>query len=295
MGDRMDEARTGAPAICRLPDMLVLRHPHAEVVLYDHRGDDTPARALVSFSRYALAVVVEGAKSLMDGPQMQWIESGDMVLYRPGNVHSTEIPHEGRYRSLILFFTDAVLRGFMARHGVIAGQAPEGMAFRKLGRIAAARRVVDGARADLDAGRHPSVAMTGLILEQLLLMVLETEGPESFSLCNRGLAQPVGQRLHQVVEAHWQNNLGLGELAFLCGMSLSTFKRAFRAHYGMAPGKWLQERRLKHAGHLLVAERRRASEVFELVGYANHSVFSQSFKKHFGVSPREYQQGAVEP
>src|SRR5690606_5605559 len=105
--------------------------------------------------------------------------------------------------------------------------------------------------------------------EQLLLMVLETEGPGAFPLCQRGLAAPVGQRLHQVVEAHWQRNLTLGDLAFLCGMSLSTFKRAFRAHYGVAPGRWLQERRLKHAGHLLVAERRRASEVFEMVGYAN--------------------------
>jgi AraC-like DNA-binding protein len=291
----MSETALAEPLTCRLPEMLTLRHPQAEVALYDHRGENTPARSLVSFSRYALAVVVEGEKYLIDAPQMQRIEVGDLVLYRPGNVHSTSIPHDGRYRSLILFFTDAVVRSFMARHGVVAGQAPSTVAFRKLGRIAAARRVVEGVRADLDAGRYPSAPMIGLILEQLLLMALETEGPEAFSICNRGLAAPVGQRLSQVVDAHWQRNLGLDDLAFLCGMSLSTFKRAFRAHYGMAPGKWLQERRLKHASHLLVAERRRASEVFELVGYANHSVFSQSFKKHYGMSPREFQLSAIEP
>lgn len=291
----MPETALADPPICRLPDMLTLRHAQAEVALYDHRGENTPACSLVSFSRYALAVVLEGEKFLIDAPQMQRIQAGDLVLYRPGNVHSTSIPREGRYRSLILFFTDAVARAFMARHGVVAGQAAGDVAFRKLGQIAAARRVVEGVKADLDAGRHPSPPMTALILEQLLLMVLETEGPGAFSLCNRGLAAPVGQRLSQVVDAHWQRNLGLNELAFLCGMSLSTFKRAFRAHYGTAPGKWLQERRLKHASHLLVAERRRASEVFELVGYANHSVFSQSFKKHFGLSPRAFQISAIDP
>ena len=288
----MSEDAANGPLICRLPDMLPLRHPKADICLFDHRGDATPARSLISFSRFALAVVLEGEKYLLDAPQTEKIETGDMVLYRPGNVHSTAIASQGRYRSLILFFTDAVVRGFMARHGVAAGHARGDTCFRKLGRIAAARRVVDGVRADLDVGRHPSEAMMALILEQLLLVVLETEGTDAFSLCNRGLATPVGDRLGQVVETHWQRNLGLEELAFLSGMSLSTFKRAFRVHYGMAPGRWLQERRLRHAGHLLVAERRRASEVFELVGYANHSVFSQRFKKHFGMSPRQFQLSA---
>lgn len=281
--------------ICRLPDILQRREPETGVLLFDHCGARMPERSLVSFTRFALAVVVDGQKDLIDAPQVQRVEAGDLVLYRPGNVLSTSIPQDGKYRSLILFFTDAVLRGFMARHGVVAGPAPGNVAFRKLGRIAAARRVVDGLKADLDAGRQVSQPMTALILEQLLLMVLETEGPDAFSLCHSGLAVPVGRRLSQVVEAHWQRNMTLGELAFLCGMSLSTFKRAFRAHYGMPPGKWLQERRLKHASHLLVAERRRASEVYEMVGYANHSVFSQTFKKHFGVSPRTFQMNAVEP
>ena len=64
-------------------------------------------------------------------------------------------------------------------------------------------------------------------------------------------------RLQQVMEMHWHRNLALADLAFLCGMSLSTFKRAFEGHYGQSPGRWLQERRLRHASHLLVAERRR--------------------------------------
>jgi transcriptional regulator GlxA family with amidase domain len=48
-----------------------------------------------------------------------------------------------------------------------------------------------------------------------------------------------------VVESNVHSNLKLEEIAFLCNMSLSTFKRHFIVEYNEAPGKWLQDKRSK--------------------------------------------------
>ncbi|WP_374755933.1 helix-turn-helix domain-containing protein [Emticicia agri] len=85
------------------------------------------------------------------------------------------------------------------------------------------------------------------------------------------------------------NNLTLEELAFLCNTSLSTFKRRFMKLYGMPPNKWILQRRMEKAAHLLKNYHIRTSEVFYQVGYENHSSFSQSFKHTFGKTPKEYQ------
>jgi transcriptional regulator GlxA family with amidase domain len=50
-----------------------------------------------------------------------------------------------------------------------------------------------------------------------------------------------------MIESNVHSNLKLEEIAFLCNMSLSTFKRHFIVEYNEAPGKWLQDKRLQRA------------------------------------------------
>nr|WP_281064986.1 AraC family transcriptional regulator [Asticcacaulis solisilvae] len=97
------------------------------------------------------------------------------------------------------------------------------------------------------------------------------------------------------MDAHWQNGLSQEELAFLCHMSLSTFKRRFQAVYDMSPGQWLHRRRLDYAAHLLKVERRKASDIYFDVGFATLSSFTQSFKSHYGVTPKAYQTSIPSP
>ncbi|MEM9929492.1 MAG: helix-turn-helix transcriptional regulator, partial [Bacteroidota bacterium] len=83
------------------------------------------------------------------------------------------------------------------------------------------------------------------------------------------------------------------ELAFLCNMSLSTFKRAFARHFNTTPGKWFLEQRLAHARYLLVTQRQRPSDIFMSVGYDNLTNFIQAFRKQYGKTPKQYQLEAL--
>ena len=93
--------------------------------------------------------------------------------------------------------------------------------------------------------------------------------------------------LKSIVENNILSNLRLEEIAFLCNMSLSTFKRNFIKEYNQSPGKWFQNIRLQRAKEILEEGKATPSEIYADFGYNNLSNFSIAFKNRFGHSPSE--------
>lgn len=89
----------------------------------------------------------------------------------------------------------------------------------------------------------------------------------------------------KIVDQNIYTNLKLEELAFLCHMSLSSFKRHFTNEYGENPGKWFQKKRLLKAKELLMEGKFSSSDIYQELGYNNLSNFSHAFKAEFGLSP----------
>lgn len=86
------------------------------------------------------------------------------------------------------------------------------------------------------------------------------------------------------MEDNYCFNLSLEEYAKLCNRSLSAFKRDFQKHFNTSPGKWLMEKRLSHAMHLLNNLNRNVSEAAFESGFRNASHFSHVFKERYGIT-----------
>lgn len=91
----------------------------------------------------------------------------------------------------------------------------------------------------------------------------------------------------KIIESKIHSNLKLEEIAFLCNMSLSTFKRNFIKEYEVSPGKWLHHKRLQKAKETLEQGDLKPSDIYLDFGYNNLSNFSIAFKNKFGFSPKE--------
>jgi AraC-like DNA-binding protein len=96
------------------------------------------------------------------------------------------------------------------------------------------------------------------------------------------------QKFIRTVESNQLSKLTLKELAFLCSMSVSTFKREFKKHFSESPIKWFQKKRLEHAHYLLNQEQKSSSEIYFEVGYENLSSFIQAYKSKYGITPKQH-------
>lgn len=101
------------------------------------------------------------------------------------------------------------------------------------------------------------------------------------------LRQPVKTDIYRVVEQNYTSPITLKELAYLSGRSLSSFKRDFQGIYNETPAKWIRERRLDQAYHILKETSMTVADVCYAVGYENPNHFSRLFKNRYGYTPSE--------
>jgi transcriptional regulator GlxA family with amidase domain len=66
------------------------------------------------------------------------------------------------------------------------------------------------------------------------------------------------------------------------------FLKLFRDEIGISPMKYLKEKRLDTAKHLLKTSFRQVKEVSFQIGYSNENKFAADFKIRFGQTPTEY-------
>jgi AraC-like DNA-binding protein len=104
------------------------------------------------------------------------------------------------------------------------------------------------------------------------------------------LHQPQAVSLQKIMDDNYCFNLKLEEFAQLCNRSLSAFKRDFQKQFNTTPGKWLLEKRLNHAMHLLSNTSKTVSETAFESGFENPSHFSRSFRQYFGLAPATVKQ-----
>ena len=90
------------------------------------------------------------------------------------------------------------------------------------------------------------------------------------------------------IDAHLAEELSVKDLAASGYVSADHLTRLFKKKYGQTVSEYIQEKRLILAGELLKRGDISISMAANMVGFCNYSYFTGQFKKHYGVTPREY-------
>jgi AraC-like DNA-binding protein len=137
-----------------------------------------------------------------------------------------------------------------------------------------------------NASLEPDQALLQLKFRELILTLAGNPGnSELIAYFWSLLQQPQSVFLQTVMEENYCYNLSLQDFAKLSARSLSAFKRDFHRIFNTTPGKWLMEKRLNHARHLLTNLGKTVSEAAFESGFENNSHFSRAFRQRFGVTP----------
>lgn len=274
-----------------LPDALLPADSmvDSDLFLCNYSSDYQSINNRNRFTKNAFSFVLEGQKKISFQETEIVLQPDEFICIASGNcLMSENLSGNQRYQSLILFFSNDKINDFLVKYkpnfSVISIATLPYFTFQQdayLSQIVASLRL-------LLASKSHSGALLQLKLEEILLHLSEKYGSSFLHfLAHQVQPETPDFSFRRTIERNIYNNLKLEEIAFLCNMSLSTFKRKFAVVYGQTPNRWLQTKRLQRAKELLKQGSLRPTEIFSDFGYENLSSFTFAFKRQFGMTPRE--------
>jgi AraC-like DNA-binding protein/quercetin dioxygenase-like cupin family protein len=130
-------------------------------------------------------------------------------------------------------------------------------------------------------------AMVEALFTQLVVRLARSYGAHASPAGRRLLA--VQRTIRHIEEKHAEP-VELNVLAKKAGMSLSTFKRAFKAVTGTSPIVYLLQTRLARACHLLRDLETSVTEAALAAGFGDGNYFARQFRARMGCTPREWRE-----
>lgn len=100
-----------------------------------------------------------------------------------------------------------------------------------------------------------------------------------------GLAPWQKRRATEFLSGNVSNNVRLKEVANECELSVSHFARAFKETFGVSAHRWLIQKRLSHAKHLLLTTSIPLIDIALQSGFSDQASFTRTFTRDFSVSP----------
>lgn len=246
-------------------------------------------RSRVTIDQYVLSFVIQGQKDIYNADFSAKIDNTKLLLIAEGNYLITEkCSGSDDFKSILLFFSKAKLTALLLKkqqfsqpvsreHPHVGYLTMEQDDFVKvfINSLAVNFNLEQSLSRDLLEVKFEEI-MTYLLYkhkEYLLPFLLGTLQPDRIS------------SFKNIIEINKYTNLSTRELAFLCNMSISTFKRHFAESFGETPGNWFKIKRLERAKQLLESGNIKPSELVDLAGYKNLSHFSAAYKAQFGENP----------
>ena len=90
------------------------------------------------------------------------------------------------------------------------------------------------------------------------------------------------------IEDNYRNDISISEIARLCNVSESTFRRKFNSRFGMSPHDYIDNLKIQKAKELLDSGMYTVKEVADFLNFYDTSHFNKFFKKCCGITPSKY-------
>ena len=241
-------------------------------------------------SRHVFSFLMEGQKEVHFSNRSISINTNRSLLIASGNFLMTEHVGNTYFRCLLFFFSQKNIEDFFRKHPALISEQtittrPE--PYFRLEKDAFIVDFIDSLSHILHWQKLTLQNMLRLKFEEIVLYLAEKYKQGFLNYLRSLLVDERRLSFQTIIEKNVRTNLSLEEIAFLCNMSLSTFKRQFVQLYEVSPGKWFQRMRLTEAKTVLSNNRVKPSEIFMDFGYESLSNFSTAFKNEFGYSPKQ--------
>jgi AraC-like DNA-binding protein len=247
---------------------------------------------------YQLFTVLEGTGKRLIGDSVQTFGPGDTVFLGP------DVPH--LWRSDAAYFDTS---STLLTHGVVLYfqedflgkdflEKPEMLALKQL--LNDSKRGIEykgdlrgHIRSELMSIMHSEGFQTIIQLLTLLDKLAHEAGGSPISSYGYVNTYKVSetermQKVHNYVLQHFSQEIRLGDVASLAGMTEAAFCRYFKARSNKTFIDFVNEIRIGHACKLLLEDKWTIAQIAYDSGFDSLSNFNRNFKRYIGHTPREY-------
>lgn len=274
--------------IIRIPDEL-LAESSQSVQVFDYNSTQEISKQQIILNQNIFSFLVEGTKEIVLENSSLSITNSKFLIMKSGHCLMTEKLSETKnYKSVLLFFSNDVLLKFIRKFKLNSIEPTDYKPVFSFEYDAFIKGFVNSLLDISKLSKNTQRVLLEVKFEEIMLYLIETRGIDFLLSLTLNNSVPA-QKFIRIVESNQLSKLTLNELAFLCDMSISTFKREFEKQYSESPSKWFQNKRLEYAHSLLNQEQRSSSEIYFEVGYESLSSFIQAYKSKYGVTPKHHQ------
>jgi len=260
-------------------------------VEYAHQLDSIK-NVQLSINQSFLVYVVHGQAKFVTPDKIAFANEGDAVLVRKGAYIMSESLSEtnSQFKAFLFFISDQMVIDFFAENQLNFTpykSIEEQQATLSIKINNQLKTYLGSIRLLLDEAKLQTNQQTFIQLKakELLYHLVNTETRnnviEIFSYSYPGDFI----RLKKVVETNYIQQLDIIDLAFLCEMSLASFKNKFKEIYQTTPAKWIKEKRLIKAQQLLINTSFNLTEIASHVGFSDADSFIYAYKTKYKTIP----------
>ncbi|MBR6178726.1 MAG: helix-turn-helix transcriptional regulator [Bacteroidales bacterium] len=112
--------------------------------------------------------------------------------------------------------------------------------------------------------------------------------PDSYSVCRKIF------KARDVLTENFQNPPTLRELAASVGTNECTLKKVFKQMFSITVFDYLNDLRMNKAARLLADGDSAINDIAQDLGFSSQSHFTTSFRKRYGLTPKEFREGKRE-
>lgn len=231
---------------------------------------------------WVIARVDRGAATFELEGQRHTAAAGSMFVIPPGAVHTGESASDSGYTYRVLYVDWATLtRGAEPPHDALSRLAAP------VGENRSCLRALDRL--------HEALVLPGRSLEQgeaveTVSRALRQSTAPTVSR-RRSREHPAAARAEAYINAHWQDNFTLHDLAEAADVSLFHLVHVFHRAFGMPPSTYRRALRVQAAQKLL-RRGEPARDVALACGFYDQSHLTRHFKAVTGVTPARYARAA---
>lgn len=235
-------------------------------------------------SDHVLSYQVAGNLILNDGFNECISESGSIRFLKRNQLLKfiKQPPPDEEFQALSIYLDQQILKDVSLEYGLVSEKKRQDRSLLFLETDMQMKMFMDSLLMYQLSGKLSDPRLAELKIKEVILLLLQQD-PELKDILF-DFNEPGKMDIEAFMNKNYHFNVNLDRFAYLTGRSLATFKRDFEKVFGLTPGKWLLQKRLREAYYLL-EKGQMASDIYLDLGFEDLSHFSFAFKKMYGLSP----------